>query len=931
MNLDDLSAEDLALIDEVCLEFERALRVAAPVTIESALDMYRDRKGGSVDPKHRELIRQELQAIELELSGKPLQSDEVSDSEGSNGVTDTLWATPSGSDSSQVSDSPSAANERARSKSKPRKVDRPSELRGTVGPYEISEVIARGGMGVVYRATDPRLGRPVAIKTLWLAELSQFPSKRKELVERFEREARAVASLSHPNIVELFDVGITEEQPYAVMEFIDGSTLAERLTEGKLTIEQTRHLGMQVAGALATSHAAGVIHRDLKPQNIILVHDELHKDDSGLVIPRAKLVDFGLSRLSDAPVAADGDDSATRAGMILGTPGYMSPEQARGEAATSAADIFGLGCVLYEALYGRRAIQGETPVDRLAATLRGSIEFEPAACETSAMLCELIQKCVAQDPKGRPTASDLYAQFRKADLHPTMQSDDKTAAQHKDAAFAPTTPASDVLSVSRRHAMTAFAGGAIGSLFGGFSQTTVPVDLSKIESIAVLTFENTETRSGNNREQSGQPLGNRMISKEEILSSAIVNELSKVEGLAVLPYRSQTGRTPEEWRRVGERLGVDALLVGSIDIGSGQWLLDWQLVAPDTGNVMVDGRFVIEKSRASVVSKAEVAADVAAKIGRYVITSSQLDEPPNPDAYECLVKGKAYSDGDSTEGLLLAMRCFNKAHDEDDGLVEPLASIALVSLNLASRSDSKQGTQENVARALEAIQAAIKIDESDLDVQLAQAMYEWQVALDFEFVKLFFENEDTRKRYDWQFLHQKGLYLAALDRGDEAIKSLQRASTINPMSMLVRTDLMRVEWFYGWDTKVGREAEALWGQLDNSDPGKALVTGLLIDFHEEKLQYEEACRFIDVNAVDTREAYFESRKERLSTVPYGPFGFDLNQAIFNLRMGVSNANLLSELRDSNSPMFPLLLTCHPAFFDLKASPEASQFLPVPSA
>jgi len=222
-----------------------------------------------------------------------------------------------------------------------------------LGPYEIVAAIGAGGMGEVYRARDTRLNRIVAVKVL-PAHLSDRP----DLRQRFEREARAIAALNHPHICALYDVG----PDYLVMEYLEGETLAARLTRGPLPLDQALPHAIAVADALALAHREPVFHRDLKPGNIMLTK------------VGAKLLDFGLAKFA-APVAPAGadsltlDDPLTVDGTLLGTFPYMSPEQLEGRDADARSDIFGFGAVLYEMLTGRRAFQGKSQASILSAIL----------------------------------------------------------------------------------------------------------------------------------------------------------------------------------------------------------------------------------------------------------------------------------------------------------------------------------------------------------------------------------------------------------------------------------------------------------------------------------------------------------------------------------------------------------------------------------
>jgi eukaryotic-like serine/threonine-protein kinase len=229
----------------------------------------------------------------------------------------------------------------------------------SLGPYTIVAPIGAGGMGEVYRAHDPRLGRQVAIKVL-PAEFASDPDR----LRRFEQEARAVAALDHPNILSLHDIGSHEGSPYLVTELLEGETLRQRLKNGALLVRKAVEVAVQIAHGLASAHEKGIVHRDIKPENVFLTRDD-----------RVKILDYGLAKLVVTPRSSESAADAstlvekTKAGVVLGTVGYLSPEQARGQAVDHRADIFALGCVLYEMLSGKRAFAGETAADTLSAVL----------------------------------------------------------------------------------------------------------------------------------------------------------------------------------------------------------------------------------------------------------------------------------------------------------------------------------------------------------------------------------------------------------------------------------------------------------------------------------------------------------------------------------------------------------------------------------
>ncbi len=272
------------------------------------------------------------------------------------------------------------------------------------GPYEIISPLGRGGMGEVYRAKDVRLGREVAIKVL-VGESASDPQR----LMYFEREARAASALNHPNIITIYDIGQIDSAHYIAMELVEGKTLRDILALGPLPTKKTLHIAAQVADGLAKAHAAGILHRDLKPENLVITND-------GAV----KILDFGLAKLAEPRLPANGAShaptlaSASQPGLILGTVGYMSPEQAAGLPADFRSDQFSFGAILYETATGKRAFQRETAVETLSAIIRD--EPEPVAAinpMAPAPFRWVVERCLAKNPE------DRYASTRDLarDLH----------------------------------------------------------------------------------------------------------------------------------------------------------------------------------------------------------------------------------------------------------------------------------------------------------------------------------------------------------------------------------------------------------------------------------------------------------------------------------------------------------------------------------
>src|SRR3989441_12236585 len=271
-----------------------------------------------------------------------------------------------------------------------------------LGPYEIGAPLGAGGMGEVYRAKDTGLDRTVAIKIL-PAHLSSDPVRK----QRFEREAKTISSLNHPNICVLYDAGQQDGIDYLVMECIEGETLSKRLEKGALPSEQVLKYGTQIADALDKAHRSGVVHRDLKPGNIMLTPTGAKLLDFGLAKPTGP-----LSSVATLTAAVTQSSPMTEQGAIVGTFQYMSPEQVQAKELDGRSDIFSLGAVLYEMLTGQRAFQGKSQLSVASAIL----EKEPAPIVkplTPATLDHAIRRCLAKDPEERwHTARDLVLELK---------------------------------------------------------------------------------------------------------------------------------------------------------------------------------------------------------------------------------------------------------------------------------------------------------------------------------------------------------------------------------------------------------------------------------------------------------------------------------------------------------------------------------------
>ncbi len=293
-----------------------------------------------------------------------------------------------------------------------------------LGPYEIVSPLGAGGMGEVYRARDSRLGREVALKVL-----PQSFASDTDRVRRFEQEARAVAALNHPNILAIHDIGEQGGAPFIVSELLEGTSLRSELENGPLSTRKAADYAVQIAQGLAAAHDKGIIHRDLKPENIFVTRDG-----------RVKILDFGLAKLAPNAAPANGasagmtlTSSPTEAGMVMGTAGYMAPEQVRGAAVDSRTDIFAFGAVLYEMVSGQRAFRRDTAAETMTAILK---EDPPELSETSHPVSpgleRIVRRCLEKNPEQRFQSAKDLAFALEALTGTTFKTGAQDAIQGKD-------------------------------------------------------------------------------------------------------------------------------------------------------------------------------------------------------------------------------------------------------------------------------------------------------------------------------------------------------------------------------------------------------------------------------------------------------------------------------------------------------------------
>ncbi len=542
-----------------------------------------------------------------------------------------------------------------------------------LGPYEILAPLGAGGMGEVYRAHDPRLGRDVAIKVL-PSHLAASP----EVRARFEREARTVSRLDHPHICALHDIGRHEDTDYLVMELLEGETLAHRLEKGPLPVAEVLALGTQIADALDRAHRAGVVHRDLKPGNVMLTR-------SG-----AKLMDFGLARatgLGAAPGLMTESPTVsrplTKEGTIVGTFQYMAPEQLEGKEADARSDLWALGCVLYEAATGQRAFAGESQASLIAAILehepRPIAELKPLSPPA---LEHVVRRCLAKDPEQRwQSARDVVQEL---EWIAGAGSQAGAPAGHPPGHPAEPGRSRAVPPGARwRPAAAAVAAGVVvvmavvAALWATRSRREAPpvpaaAPAPSRADIAVLPFQNLSAGGPHAYFAGG-------------LHDELLTQLAKVAALKVISRTSVMGYSAaaKPLKQIAAELGVGSIVEGSVQVAGNRLRVNVQLIDAAT-----DEHLWAERYDRTLDDAFAIQSDVAQRIVAAVGATLSSDEEqgitavptPDPEAYRLYLQGENYRrrPGFLRQNLEIAQRFYEQSLALDPGLALARASLSMI-------------------------------------------------------------------------------------------------------------------------------------------------------------------------------------------------------------------------------------------------------------
>ena len=680
----------------------------------------------------------------------------------------------------------------------------------TISHYRIVEQLGAGGMGVVFKAQDSRLERAVALKFL-PEKLAQQP----RALERFRREARAASALNHPGICTIYDIGEQDGRAFIAMEFIDGETLRNHIHGKALPVAELLELGIQIAEALDAAHSEGIIHRDIKPANIFVTKRG-----------RAKVLDFGLAKLVPKGVAIADDDSGGEsssstststsiAGIISGTPSYMSPEQVRGDALDARTDIFSLGLVLYEMATGRQAFGGGTGGAIIEAVLtRSPVSVRAINPDIPAALEAIIEKALHKDREQRyQHAADLLADLqrlkREIDSGRTDQAGDSVS-------------------------LLASTSGPVSSTSHAVSRTTTPQSGSfrapraskTISSLAVLPFENVSRDPENDYLSDG-------ITRSLINNLATVPKLRVMAQSTVFRYK---GREIDP-QAIGRELNVRAVLTGRMMQSGGSLRIGTELVDVATGSLLWGAQFDRKPGDIFVIQD-EISSEISGKL-RLQLTHAEKKRlvkrhTEDAEAYRLYLQGRHHWNRWTEEGFYKAIGYFQQAIEKDPSYALAHDGVAdcYVLLGWNSYLPPKDAFPKAKVAAMAALEIAPDLGEAHTDLAAVLWLHDWQWAeAQNEFKRSLELNPcyPTANQYYAECL-------MTLGRNAEALARMKKSLELDPLSLIIN---VAIGWAY-YHARQYDEAVAQLLRTVELDPNYPMTYWILGLIYRDTARYDLA-------------------------------------------------------------------------------------------
>jgi len=712
-----------------------------------------------------------------------------------------------------------------------------------LGRYEIRSQLGAGGMGEVYLAVDTELDRTVALKIL----PQEFVSDRQRL-QRFIQEAKSVSALNHPHILTIFEIGQADNVRFIATEFIDGETLRQRIRNSSLKLSEVLEIAIQAASALEAAHSAGIVHRDIKPDNIMIRRDGY-----------LKLLDFGLAKLREARGSLTDPDAPTRAlvntdaGTVMGTAGYMSPEQAKGTSIDARSDVWSLGVVIYEMVTGLMPFAGDTSTETISLIL----QKEPAPLsryshKVPAELERIVTKTLTKNREERyQTAKDVALDLRylkrkmevDAEIDRTASPDVGTSATFingrratptASAPAAPTAQASAtpvassaeyIVSGLKQHKLMVLGLGvvlvlaAVALVFYLSARNTEVA----IDSIAVLPFEN----------RSADPETEYL---SDGLAESLIFRLSQLPNLKVSPTTTvfrYKGKQADAVK-TGNELGVSAVLLGRITQRGDNLLISAELVDVRY-NKLLWGEQYDRKMSDLLATQREIAREIVEKLklkvsGEKKVLTKHYTE--SNEAYQLYLKGRFYWNKRTSEALIKSIEYFNQAIEKDPSFALAYAGLADCYVVPANSLPPREAMPKAKAAAVRALELDEALAEAHTSLGRVLAAFDWNwTTAETEFKRAIELNPRYAVAHQWY-----GGWLGVMGRANEAIAESKRAQELDPVSPIVNFELA-LAFYYARDYDQAIEQFHKTLELDQNFPP---VQQFLPAAYEQKGMYDEA-------------------------------------------------------------------------------------------
>src|SRR5215471_15676690 len=622
-----------------------------------------------------------------------------------------------------------------------------------LGAYEVTRALGAGGMGEVYVARDPRLCRDVAIKVL-PDHLTGDPSA----LARFEREAKVLAALSHPNILTIFDVGSENGISFVVMELLPGETLSSRIAQRRPDWLEAVRLGIEIAEGLSAAHSRGIIHRDLKPENIFLTRGG-----------HIKILDFGLAGWNDDLNPAEAEFGptaglATAAGVVLGTVPYMSPEQLKGLRADARSDIFSFGCVLQETVTGKgpfvRATRAETVSAILTEAAPSLKQFDPAI---PAELDQAVKRCLNKQPDHRfQSARDLAFHLRQI-LNTFSFPSATTQVRRRAARFNRT--------AAQRAAAAFIVFLFLVTLTHWIGTKRSSVVRPQFKSIAVLPLRN----------YSGDPQQEYFV---DGMTDSVIADLGKIKDMrvisrtSVMPYKT----SKKSMREIASELHADAVIEGSVMRSADRVRITVQLI-----DAARDQHLWSESYERELKNVFELQGQVAQAIAqqvRAVVTPEEqkrlaTKRAIDPDVYELYLKGRHIMERGGLEDVRQAIDYFQSglAKDPDNALLYTGLADAYIDKMMDVHESPVEATAKARAAAAKALQLDDSLAETHTSLGMIELSYDWDWAgAEYEFKRAM----ELNPGYPLAYI-MYGQYLTMIGRQEEGLLSFEKAHRLDPL------------------------------------------------------------------------------------------------------------------------------------------------------